>query len=442
MSLKPVYEMLEHLASISANKERGVQLKEYLKDPLFLKVVQYALDTSMTFKVKKFPEFAGGNGLQTNPSKIFEYLDILDSQPGASLEDKKYLYNLASIDAETYEVVRRICNSDLRCGCSLKSVNKARPGTIFYVPYMRCHTDKKISGIDFSNGAYIQEKADGMFDTMDIIGDHTVLFYTRDGKQPKQLDILKNIILDYVKTHDEWTDIAGMGEFRILEEDGVTLMDRQTGNGILNSMIYGTADKKYESRVVFSMWDMVDRDAFWAGQGVLIYDDRLDDTTAFVEGLNHPMVQVIESHLVYSLEEAQNFYARMRKEGKEGAILKNRKGLFKDHTSPNQIKMKNVSDASLRIIGWKEGNGKYVGKVGSILCATECGKCEVSLSGMSDEEREWDMDEMMGVIVDAEFESVIKSKNKELYSLYLPRYVGPPRFDRSTADTLEDLLTR
>jgi len=441
-SLKSVHDQLETLASIGSTLQKGVKLKEYLKDPLFLKVIQYALDTSKTFKVKQFPEYNPQKPFKACEStqEIFEYLDKLDNQSGVRSSEKQALYAIASVDPETYEVIRRICIKDLRCGCSRKAINSARPNTIFWVPYQRCHTDKKIDNINFSNGAYIQEKADGMFATMDIIKGNEVIFYTRDGKQVKQLNKLKQLVLDCVSANPYWENTAWTGEFRVLEEDG-TLMSRQKGNGIMNSCMYGTADQTLADRVVFSMWDGMPRADLWGGHCRMTYSKRLEEVHEFMQDLSDVRFNVIESHLVHSLEEAQKFYTKMRKEGKEGAILKNRRGQWKDHTSPDQIKMKNVSDASLRIIGWNEGNGKYSGMVGSLVCRTECGLCEVNVSGMSDFERAWDMDEMIGKIIDVEYESVIKSKSKELHSLYLPRYIEV-REDRSEADTLKDLLNR
>jgi ATP-dependent DNA ligase len=147
---------------------------------------------------------------------------------------------------------------------------------------------------------------------------------------------------------------------------------------------------------------------------------------------------------VFKRKFAKELYNLIRQKNREGTILKKQNALWKNHTSPDQVKEKNEVEAELRIVGWsygKEGT-KYENILGSLQCETDDGKVKVSISGFTDKEREEDWDRNIGKIVSITYESLILDKKRgEVYSLYLPR-IDEVRYDRNDTDTLEDLLNR
>jgi ATP-dependent DNA ligase len=201
------------------------------------------------------------------------------------------------------------------------------------------------------------------------------------------------------------------------------------------------------------MWDSLSLDVFmkmwkdeYNGDYEQSYQTRLYDVAEFVHAVrNKKFINMVMSKRVESYEEAQDFYAFMRKEGKEGAVLKNVTMKWKNGTSTDQIKMKNVSECELEIEGWEPGkeDSKYEMCMGSLRCRTRDSKLKVNVGGgFSDAERELDWEMCEGEIISVEFESVIQDKrNKDKYSLFLPRYNGS-RPDRSEADSLEEILSR
>ena len=224
------------------------------------------------------------------------------------------------------------------------------------------------------------------------------------------------------------------------------ILPRKTGNGILNSCLHGTADPEDAKCVIFKCWDCLPLKSFYEGYHRAIYNTRIFETSQFVRAVNDPdFVDTVMTKRVNDYEEAHEFYGEMRKVGKEGAILKNLDLVWKDHTSTDQVKMKNVSEAELEIVGWESGKEgtKYELCMGAIKCRSAEGSLEVSVgSGFSDEQREADWDMAIGEICTVEFESVIQDKrNKGKYSLFLPRF-KEVREDRDTPDTIKDILKR
>lgn len=446
MSLKVVYEKLLKIKGTSSSNAKTLLLTEsLLNDAVFKRVIvlMYADDTH--YKINKLPPFVSqGGAFSEKPltSELFECLEKLAEQKGASNADKQELARLASIDPETYEVVKRIVNKDAKCGFGGKTINKAYKDLLFLMPYCRCSTAKKKMGnIDYVRGAIGQEKADGMFSNMIIGSDiDDSLIRSRNGNIVHQMDHLHDFFRFIPRAY---RDTVYMGELLIMLNGRI--LPRKTGNGILNSCLQNAAPSDKACHAIIKLWDAVPQKDFWAGSCDIGYTKRLSRCSELVkEMVNRDTMTVIKSQKLHSLEEAQAFYKILRLEGKEGAIVKNLDAKWKDHTSPDQVKMKNVSDAELRVVGWKYGkeDTKYAEVVGSVQLESDDGLVKVSVSGFSDAERLLDWDARIGKVGTLEYEGLISDKNRPgIYSLYLPQNLEM-RPERSDTDTLKDLKTR
>lgn len=499
MSLKKVLEKLEILKGTASTNDKVELLKDHLENKLFLKTVTYALHGLYHYHIKQFPPKSKNTFLQSPTSKthplklVFDQLDYLRGSTSANDTDKYQLYKFCEvIDEETVEVVRRIVNKDLRCGVSAKLINRAKPKTLLIMPYMRCHTEKKIDNIIFDNdpelslaNIIIQEKADSMFCNVLVNKDGKIRFLTRNGKTVRQLTGLKKKMTDRsplqrygsrrgIKNTSiiNFNSMAFQGEMMVMKKG--KLLPREIGNGILYQCTQGTASPEDAECVVLRLWDCLPLKNFWEGSYDRSYSDRLFTTRQFVRQIGDAkIVDLVMTKYVHTLEEANNFYSQIRIAGGEGAILKDRKTLWKSHISPTQIKMKNVTDIELILVGWYHGKvgKKYEHCIGGLIAESACGKIKVRIGtgiGLSDKFRGYhpfkdpvtnkildpldiDMDlaeeaceeiEMNeGAIIGCECESVTNSKSKGHHSLFLPRFVEY-RFDKDEADTLEDILER
>lgn len=439
MSLKMHYDYLMGIKAIPGKIDKIAKLKAYLQDKDAVRIIKLMYDDEYHFGVKKLPPMNKGF-FTKGTSEIFEFLKKLALQKGTSNGDKKHLSELASIDKETYELVQMIVRKDAKCGFSYKSINAAIPDTVFITPYCRCKTTEAIKNITYP--AIVQEKADGMFVNLSV---SKLYAKTRNWKSVQQIDH----IFEAVKKLPVKNRMLH-GELRV-RKNGV-ILDRQTGNGILNSCLQGTADPEDAKCVFFTMWDCMTETAFFNEQFDVGYINRWGQVQKIVKELKSDCISAIETKEVLNYKEAKAFYDRMRKEGKEGAILKNFAAKWKFHDSPDMIKMKNSSDAEMVIVGWKYGKEgtRLETMMGAVLCESEDGKVKVSISGFSDKMRDQDWDQHIGKVITVEFEGLIKDRKSTSYSLYLPRRKKSDkkidtlefRPDRSHGDTLKDIQKR
>ena len=449
INLKSVHEKLLKIKATASSNMKVALLIEYLTDTKFRRVIKLMYSDDLHFKVNELQKFKHkvkkATLLSGNADKnLFDFLDELTAQKGTSNYQKWVLFNLASVNKETHEVVIRIINKDAKCGIGGKSINKACPDLLFLIPYCRCSTAKmKMGNINYPTGAFAQEKADGMFVNIIIDKKGGVVFRSRNGNIIHQLDHLKKFLKHMPK---KFKNTVYMGEL-LIQKNG-EILSRKTGNGILTSCIHNTADPKDAKCAIIKLWDAVPYKKFFAGACAIEYKVRFIRVKMFIQTMSNiepnTILGQIRSTIVYSLKEAEIYYKKLRNEGKEGAIVKNLTALWKDHTSPDQVKMKNVSDAELRIVGWKHGkkDTRFSNCMGSVQLESDDELIKVSVSGFTDEEHYDDWDKYIGKIATLEYERLSSDRSKPgMYSLYLPQNLEI-RSDRSDTDTLQDLKTR
>ena len=436
MSLKNYYNQIQEIRETSSTNDKIDKLRNFMEDEVFVQILQFAYSEKYQYGIQKMSKF-NKTFFTSTVEQLFDFLRTLSEQRGTSDADKMKLAQLASIDKKTYQLVGMIVQKDLKAGFSGKSINKAVPDTIFVAPYMRCSTTKQIDRIEYP--AIVQEKADGVFVNF-LLDD--LEFRTRNWKKVHQLEHLFEL---FKTKHFQARGINNTvfhGELLVKKDDEI--LDRKTGNGIINSCLNGTADPEDAKCVIFVVWDCVTKKGFFDGKCSIPYEARVKHAKRTVKLVGSKQFRFIETKIVNDYAEAQKFYKKMRAEGKEGAVLKNKLVEWKSHTSPEQIKLKNEEEAELKIVGWKTGKKgtKYENFLGAITCESECGELNVSVgSGFSDELRKQDWDNFLGRIVTVAFESVIKDKNSKKPSLFLPRFKSL-RSDRDIADTLEEIQKR
>ncbi len=438
MSLKSVYEKFCYLEQVSSTLIKKEYLNKYLQDKLFLKVVKYCLDPRKKYHTKKLPAFTE-NSTFASVDRIFKCLDALAEQTGASNKDKQALALVSSIDTETWEVVYRICNGDLRCGCGVRLINTVRPDTVPFTPYLRCSSKRQIHKATFP--AFWQVKANGKYSEM--VCTDKVAFGSRDSHKIKNVKHLKKL---YTQVSGQFGQNVYMGELRVWNIDG-SIMDRQKGNGIINTK---NLDKKIAKRIFFSLWDCVPYADYKNEKCNIPYDTRLDNAREMVgaiDGLeiDQTSFAIIETHIVKDLEEAQKLTNTEIAKGGEGGVLKKTKAKWKHGTSLEQFKMKRLYEGELRVIAWEYGTKvkKHADRMGRILLGTDDEKLKTYCGmGFSDKLREENWDKHIGRIVEVEYEEVTKARGATIYALSGPAAFIDFRDGKDNTDTLEDLMKR
>jgi ATP-dependent DNA ligase len=209
------------------------------------------------------------------------------------------------------------------------------------------------------------------------------------------------------------------------------LLDRKTGNGIINKAIKGTITPEETKMLRMVCWDHVDF------SGKIPYSKRLLDVEAIDTTIQDKIIPV-ESVVVNSEEEAVVFFEKCLAAGEEGAIIKNTNAVWQPKRTKDCGKMKAENVGDLRVIGINPGTGKYEGMMGSLQCETEDHLLECAVSGFTDDFRKSIDETFIGTIISVTYNAIISNKSSTKKSLFLPRF-DCVRYDKDKANTLEEL---
>lgn len=441
-----IKDILDDLASNNSRlyKEKILMLNQ--NNETLKRVLNLALNPFVNFYIRKIPDYT----LNLNPKNQ----DTLDSAMKrlTLLSDRTLTGNagidhlslvLGSVSVEDALVIERIIAKDLRCGVSDATVNKIWPGLIPEYPCMlaSAYDQKLVDRITWP--AFAQVKMDGMrFNA--IVKGNKVEFRSRNGKEINIPD--PNFEIPFRKMA-EWygIDMVFDGELVVVNESG-SILDRKTGNGILNKAVKGTMKAAEAVQVRATVWDAITVAGFEAGREAVPYNDRLIKLYACIGALQRDarqlshLVTLVETKKVESAHEARRMFEELLAAGQEGIILKTLDGVWENKRSKNLIKFKGELECDLKVVAWEEGTGKNAGRLGALVLESDCGGLQVNVgTGFSDNDRMvLTPGNTVGRIVTIKYNARIQDKTSSTASLFLPVFVEF-REDKSTADVIKDI---
>lgn len=447
-----VLKKLDTIKENPSRNEKIMLLSSYLTDPLFAKVVHYAMDGLAHYNIKKMPK-AKRHSKDEELSEdrytlFFKCLDTLKSKLGASQQVKQNFADLCG-NGPWWEIAQRIVKKDLRCGIQAKTVNAAWPNFINIIPYQRCSSITHHTNVTYP--AYVQKKADGTFGY--FVNSEQPKFLSRNGREFH----FKGDILDKIRNElgPGLNGFVLMGELLITDEVGLPL-DRKTGNGILNKALKKTISLDDSENVIYEVWDAVPEKYFWniIKKYKVSYEGRRHHLKQNISELSEITTFIWEKR-VNSLEETKEVVALLMDAGEEGGILKDRSAKWCNGTSRKQIKFKAEKECELQIsdVFFGDDGTKFENAIGRLECISADKKLKVYVgSGLSDVQRGITkfvnaepvvrkditdyMQSLIGEIVTVRFNEVITNKKDKTYTLYLPRIIEF-RGDKNEADTLK-----
>lgn len=285
------------------------------------------------------------------------------------------VHELGRLEPLSQVLLLRILNKDLRFGLGAKSINKVFPGLIphFEVQLAKLYTPGKmawpclgsfkIDGLRciYENGK-LYSRYGKEFVGLDHIAEHFKKYNVRrvDGEiivPGKRFDDLSGDIRAFKKTDD-----AQYMVFDVHSDEALPLYKRQTNALLLCNAI-------------------ASRD-----------------------------VQYVEHRTLCSEQEALDMYDEALSEGYEGLMLKKDNGLPVDGRNNDWLKMKPKDTVDLVVTGVEEGDGKYIGAVGNLVCDFNGREVRVG-GGLSDLQRTtWysDSNAIVGRTIEVEYMELSK----------------------------------
>lgn len=436
-----ILAILDEVAAASGSNEKLRILKENADNDVLKEVFRLTYDNMTQFYIKKIPSFTCSYDSELSLNDAFLELKILSDRDltgnNAANQLKRILESVFLRDAV---VIERIIGRDLRVGCSASTANKVWPNLIEKFPCMLCESfsEKNLKKIHYP--ALIQEKCDGARVCF-VVNKGIVRTLGRSGKEIFIHGALDQAIFDILNYFGVTSGVID-GELLMIDENG-TILPREIGNGMINRAIRGkmTEESKF---VVTKVWDYIPIEEFSSvknAKGTIRLDERDEKLFEAVDCRGGAHVFTPQSKIVNSLDEAMEFYADQLSQGNEGAVLKNLDAVWENRRSRNQVKLKVELTVELRVIDKEEGQGNFKGNLGALVCQSEDGGLLVKVSGMSLKQRTefWNSDDILGQIITVKANDYQKGRNRDTYSLFLPRFIEE-RLDKSTANTTDEIL--
>lgn len=438
--MKPFIDILaalDEIAAVPGKKDKEALVKKHLEHtPDFERVVVLMLDPFKRFYIKNFTEkdYASTTYHEDDAYEIFDEL------ANREISGDRARDTAGDLVANGFpsDLMIRILNKDPKAGFGESTVNKAKKGLIPEFPYMRCALpkDAKFSTWGWKSGVITQEKADGMYATLNKSkGEISIM--SRSGKPfnvdsfPKIVETAKCLLKDDTQTQ---------GELLVCDRDG-NILPREIGNGMLNKVAQG-GDWVDGAYPVYHAWDQIPLSEVKSKTKYAVgYRKRLDNLANQIKD-SDGTIALIETKIVYDLQGAKNHYRMMLEAGKEGTILSEPNAPWIDGTSKFKIKLKLTATCELMITGWRPGKGKNANLFGSLICESSDGQLEVAVSGFKDDHRKEifeDIDNIVGTVMSVDSNMLMEpSRDGKKWSLFLPRFAEFRR-DKSSADSLEKI---
>ena len=422
-------ECVNQVRAAGCRKEKVDLFKKFVETvPNFGEMVSLAMDPSIAFNVGKnsvevrLSLAEKVSGVLT--SKDFETLRLLASRKmnrtkGAEWANKR----CSELLFDEAQLLVAILDKDLSWGLGAGTINTAIPGFLFE---FSCMLAEPYDSRKIEYPCRIEPKYDGMR-VLSVVGTSGVKFYTRSGKPvtslPESLEkSLQNIASKLCS--DEGCDAVVI--------DGEVM-----GKSFKETMEKARRKSEVFHDATYHVFDWLPYEAFRkAGKQPWTEKNYAARRQALVTAVNLSALKFNDgpasisfppSYVASSEEEVTHYYGAFRDKGFEGAIIKAPNSGYVGKRSSAWIKMKAEDSEDLEIIGFEEGEGKFVGTLGALIVDRKGVPVRVG-SGISDEDRNliWRNREVYRhKLAEVQFQEVT-----EAGSLRHPRFVSL-RMDKS-----------
>lgn len=427
--------IINELNSSNSTNHKLDILKKYKDNNLLTTLLSLTYDiTKYSFGIKKIPSYTpntSGNDSISLHSALLILRDTFATRNVTGNDAIEAFKNiLENVSSDNADILCKVINRDLRLNIGKTVINKVWKDLITDPPYMRCgiYSAKTAKKINFP--AILQVKADGMYQSV-IVENGNITFTSRSGE-----------VNDFPVLRDQFIDLQDgvyIGELLIRN-----VTSRSISNGLINS------SEPPHNDIYIQLWDYLTIDEYFGKDRTDIirytYEERLKrlDTSLGLSNIDLANIQLIETHIVDDLQTALTITSDWLHKGYEGSIIKDKSNLFKDHTSPTQLKLKLELELEVRVTGFTEGTKgtKRESTFGAITYQNDEGTIIGQCSGFTDKQLEdfnTRRDELIGKVMSVMCNDITKGRDNDYYALSHPRFIEF-RDDKNSTDTLERAL--
>lgn len=413
------WEIIKKLESDNSRLFKEEVVKDNMNNSDFVKGLKLALNPLITFGTRDVPvSTVDGGELSWSDFEILANKLKERHLTGHAARDAIIdTMNLCDKDAWNYWY-RRIILKDLKCGVSEKTVNKIQKNTI---PIFGCmlardgsKDEKRMVG-----DVIIENKYDGVR-CIAIVQNNSATLYSRNGKVFPNFPHIEEALS---KSH--FNNMVFDGE--IMSENFQALMKQ----------VYRKSDVQTEDAYL-ALFDVVDLEEFNIGKSTLTTLERKEvlENMIFTDCIK----EVEWTRCNLDTDAGKKTFKQMNKEainnGYEGLMVKPVNAFYECKRSPSWLKVKPIIEVTLTVVDVEEGQGKYEGTTGALVCEGIDDGVTIGVnvgSGLTDDVREsvWkDKENVIGQLVEIRADAITQAENGE-YSLRFPRFKTFRGFDKN-----------
>ncbi len=413
-----LYNLHKELASISSTKTKTDILSRFKNDSEYTdkmsyydKIFNYIYDNDITFGITS--EKVDGFEKDTVGRRYGNFMSLLDDLASRKLtgdialaSTKKFIGVISECYNEKSEpmvkMFKMILDKDFECGVNVKTMAKVFPVKLPFTEYVALankYFDRE-DKVDFDNETWLwSRKLDG--NRLILIKNKSgVKCFSRQGKEIKTLDVLRNIIgkVD--------------GDFVL---DGEVCIIDENGNENFQEIMKVITKKNYTiEHPVMKVFDILSEDEFFGRKKSDRFCVRYERLKEFFEKNNTitDNFNLVEQTIVESKDDLMKQFAKSREKGWEGLMI--RKDVpYECGRSNNLLKVKGFFDNEYEVVDYEMGNMRFVEEgrqvekeVLSAIVIKHKGFDVKVGSGFSKEEREYLHDhpeEIKGSIVKVQY---------------------------------------
>ncbi len=415
---------LDKLKNISGKNAKQDFIRENKDDADFLDLLRARLNPFVQYKIKTMPRI--DYALEENRVLTYKnYIYLLDILAANNINDKlrKLTVNTLSYGDYKYaEILEGIITKTLNLGVET-GVNKALGYELIPTFDVMLAAPLK-DNIEVPIPCQADLKYDGVR-CLAVVEDGKCTLFTRQGR-----------ILNFPQIEKEVVKLSGGEDITF---DGELEMASRTGiSGVCNSNLKTGYVKDSDDHIEYMVFDELPTKVFSTkGISKKQSERSLDLSKRFAVFQGQKRVKRGEHQTIYSKSKLMAVSNDYIAKGFEGIIAKDPDAVYHYKRNKAWLKLKAINSVTLKVIDTELGKGKRKGKVGALVCSSECGKIQVNVgSGFSDADIEtFTKTSPIGKYIEVLYNVMIKGRDKDIYSLFLPRY-KEMRIDKTEADDL------
>lgn len=412
MTSRDIFQAIEEIAAISG-KAKIPRLATALECEVFGKVMNYCYNPFVTFGIKKLPEATCGTS--EFDLTTWTLLDKLAAREWTGNQAKEMItQQLSQLCEASGQLLRRIILKDMRAGFTANSVNKAKPGHLPAFDVMLAHKyepkrikDKKVR---------VETKFDGVRCLSIAHPGAKPRFFSRTGKEFSGFDHLSDqlmaMIVRNATIHSLWQRFGIIFDGELMAADGK--FNSITGD------VHATKREK-SGLANFFLFEVLPYDVLAKGIDSTPYERRRQRLEGFYQLRTEGEANIVlaPSYIAETDEDIRRLFEKELERGGEGVIVKPLDGPYECKRSYSWLKVKDENSADLLVTGLFEGEGKYKGKLGGLICDFNGVEVRVG-GGFSDKQREelFNLDLVRNRMIEVEYHETTPDG-----SLRHPRFV-------------------